>query len=54
VVRMSDLRLTVVGSNAGHSWGKGGKVTSAGWQVTLCDPMVYGQLIAWTHKRADT
>jgi len=20
-----------------QSWGKGGKVTSAGWQVTLCD-----------------
>ena len=20
-------------------WGKGGNVTSAGWQVTLCDPM---------------
>ena len=20
------------------SWGKGGNVTSAGWQVTLCDP----------------
>jgi len=22
-----------------HRWGKGGNVTSAGWQVTLCDPM---------------
>jgi len=21
------------------SWGKGGNVTSAGWQVTLCDPI---------------
>jgi len=21
------------------SWGKGGKVISAGWQVTLCDPI---------------
>jgi len=20
-------------------WGKGGKVTPAGWQVTLCDPI---------------
>jgi len=20
-------------------WGKGGNVTSSGWQVTLCDPM---------------
>jgi len=23
------------------SWGKGGKVSSAGWQVTLCDPIRY-------------
>jgi len=22
-----------------RGWGKGGNVTSAGWQVTLCDPM---------------
>jgi len=22
-------------------WGKGGKVTAAGWQVTLCDPIWY-------------
>ena len=22
-----------------YYWGKGGNVTSAGWQVTLCDPM---------------
>jgi len=22
-------------------WGKGGNVTSAGWQVTLCDPIWY-------------
>jgi len=30
-----------VSSNLGTSfgWGKGGNVTSAGWQVTLCDPM---------------
>jgi len=79
VVRLSDLRLAVVGSNPGHGiagfllryladyfrdvttsqvnsalhpfgvaksstsfdWGKGEKVTSAGWQVTLCDPIRY-------------
>jgi len=23
------------------SWGTGGNVTSAGWQVTLCDPIWY-------------
>jgi len=22
-------------------WGKGGNVTSAGWQVTLCDPILH-------------
>jgi len=26
-------------SSASYGWGKGGKVTSAGWQVTLCDSM---------------
>jgi len=25
--------------SACFGWGKGGKVTAAGWQVTLCDPM---------------
>jgi len=30
--------LTRVGFRA-HGWNKGGNVTSAGWQVTLCDPM---------------
>jgi len=24
---------------ASINWGKGGNVTSAGWQVTLCDPI---------------
>jgi len=28
-----------VKSNTSFGWGKGGNVTSAGWQVTLCDPM---------------
>ena len=27
----------VAKSSTSFSWGKGGKVTSAGWQVTLCD-----------------
>ena len=26
-------------SISSFGWGKGGNVTSAGWQVTLCDPM---------------
>ena len=26
-------------SSTSFGWGKGGKVTSAGWQVTLCDPI---------------
>ena len=30
--------LNRVPASAGR-WGKGGNVTSAGWQVTLCDPM---------------
>jgi len=25
-------------SSTGFGWGKGGNVTSAGWQVTHCDP----------------
>ena len=29
----------VAKSSASFGWGKGGNVTSAGWQVTLCDPM---------------
>jgi len=27
----------VAKSSTSFGWGKGGKVTSAGWQVTLCD-----------------
>ena len=26
-------------SSTSFNWGKGGKVTAAGWQVTLCDPI---------------
>ena len=26
-------------SSTSFGWAKGGNVTSAGWQVTLCDPM---------------
>ena len=29
----------VAKSNTSFGWGKGGNVTSAGWQVTLCDPI---------------
>ena len=29
----------VASSSTSFGWGKGGNVTSAGWQVTLCDPM---------------
>jgi len=29
----------VAKSSTSFGWGKGGKVTSAGWQVTLCDPI---------------
>ena len=29
----------VAKSSTSFAWGKGWNVTSAGWQVTLCDPM---------------
>ena len=29
----------VAKSSTNFGWGKGGNVTSAGWQVTLCDPI---------------
>jgi len=29
----------VAKSSTSFGWGKGGKVTAAGWQVTLCDPI---------------
>jgi len=29
----------VAKSSTSFGWGKGGNVTSAGWQVTQCDPM---------------
>ena len=29
----------VAKSSTSFGWGKGGNVTSAGWQVTLCDPL---------------
>jgi len=31
----------VAKSSTSFGWGKGGNVTSAGWQVTLCDPKWY-------------
>jgi len=30
-------KFTIWVSYPSFGWGKGGKVTSAGWQVTLCD-----------------
>ena len=38
----SQLRLAPPGlaqSSTSFGWGKGGNVASAGWQVTLCDPI---------------
>jgi len=29
----------VAKSSTSFGWGKGGNVTSAGWQITLCDPI---------------
>jgi len=29
----------VAKSSTSFGWGKGGKVTAAGWQVILCDPI---------------
>jgi len=37
-VLRSTLQSGVAKSSIGFGWGNGGKVTSAGWQVTLCDP----------------
>ena len=31
----------VAKSSTSFGWGKGGKVTAARWQVTLCDPIWY-------------
>jgi len=36
----------VAKSSTSFGWGKGGKVTSAGWQVTLCDLMACDFLIS--------
>jgi len=36
--RLSQLSLAFLSSTSFGS-GKGGNVTSAGWQVTLCDPI---------------
>jgi len=36
----SALHLSAVAkSSTSFGWGKGWKVTAAGWQVTLCDPI---------------
>ena len=36
------MSVTIIAkSSTSFGWGKGGNVTSAGWQVTLCDPTRY-------------
>jgi len=35
----SDNTRVVLPSSTSFGWGKGGNVTSAGWQETLCDPI---------------
>ena len=37
--QLSLASLWVAQSSTSFGWGKGGDVTSAGWQVTLCDPI---------------
>ena len=39
LIRLRSVRPSeVTKSSASFGWGKGRKVTAAGWQVTLCDP----------------
>jgi len=37
--RLSCIPPGVAKSSTSFGWSKGGNVTSAGWQVTLCDPI---------------
>ena len=37
--QLSLASLRVAKSSTSFGWGKSGNVTSAGWQVTLCDPI---------------
>ena len=37
--QLNPASLWVVKSSTSFGWGKGGNVSSAGWQVTLGDPM---------------
>jgi len=37
--QLSLAYLQVAKSSTSFGWGKGGKITAAGWQVTLCDPI---------------
>ena len=39
--QLSLASLWVTESSTSFSWGKGGNVTSAWWQVTLCDPVFH-------------
>jgi len=38
--QLSLLPSEVAKSSTSFGWGNGGNVTSAGWQVTLCDPIM--------------
>ena len=40
-VILSSHQLNLVKSSTSFGWAKGGNVTSAGWQVTLCNPIWY-------------
>ena len=50
----------VAKSSTSFGWGKGGKVTAAGWQVTLCDPIWHWHVIShslheleWPDKKTE-
>jgi len=38
-IKLSLASPGVAKSSTSFGWGKGGNVTSVGWQVTLCDPV---------------
>jgi len=42
----------VAKSSTNFGWGKGGKATVAGWQVTLCDPI--GHVISHSGEMIST
>jgi len=42
----------VAKSSNSFGWGKGGKVSTAGWQVTLCDPIWFSVAVWWLLQTA--